>query len=130
MFQKTLVTFIITVFTLLVLVGLNFHTPYGLHSRATVCPLMKHTISVCPMDTSEHITAWQGLFTAVPQSEAYLFIALAILFIAYAFYGFIFLNEFLEERYRRYKYNHPDSSLYGYFKRVFSRGILQPKLYA
>ena len=129
MFQRTIFILMLTLFSLLVLVGLNFSMPYGPHSQAMVCPLMEHTTRVCPMDTAEHIAAWQRLFTTTPQDEIYLLIVLALL-ISYIFYRFIYPNTLLEERYKRYKYDHPDSSLYNYFKRVFSRGILQPKLYA
>lgn len=96
------------------------------------CPLMGNSAVLCGMTASEHVSIWQRMFSAMPVGKV--FMVLAALLAAYLFT--MFLNNLAKRRdsfavlYRFYRQEHPDSKLFNYLNVLFSRGILQPILYA
>lgn len=88
---------------------------------------------LCKMGIVEHISLWQGMFTAMPQ-EGLLFMALLILLVAVIFVTKNILapprlsnGEILTKR--LYLKEHPDLPLFNPLKEAFSQGILNPKIY-
>lgn len=88
---------------------------------------------LCKMGIVEHISLWQGMFTAMPQ-ESLLFMALLILLVAVIFVTKNFLapprlsnSEALAKR--LYLKEHPNLSLFNPLKEAFSQGILNPKIH-
>lgn len=88
---------------------------------------------LCKMGIVEHISLWQGMFTAMPQ-ESLMFIALLILLMAVIFVTKNILapprlsrSEALTKR--LYLRKNPDLLLFDFLKEAFSRGILNPKIY-
>ena len=88
---------------------------------------------ICPMTLIEHLSVWQGMFTATPQ-KAGLFSLLVIL--ATAFVVLIFSQHFrllllglLTSRHKLYLRVNPQLLLFDPLKEAFSQGILNPKIY-
>jgi hypothetical protein len=90
---------------------------------------------ICPMNFSEHLARWQGMFTTtVPQKALAitLLILLAVVFVAVAILKrnlFLLFNH-RATGWRLYINQNPHLSLFDHLKEAFSQGILSPKLYA
>ncbi len=138
-FTKIILSLIIVVFLTFNLFGLiNSMSSMSMDSNglATMsdCFLMTQT-SMCSMGFAEHMNLWQLMFnTLIPSiSLASVFIlALALFFTKILFNGNPFIQplKFLTLRYKLYLKQHPLISLCGYLKEAFSRGIINPKIYA
>ncbi|MBI4114483.1 MAG: hypothetical protein HY445_01420, partial [Candidatus Niyogibacteria bacterium] len=87
---------------------------------------------LCQMGIIEHISLWQGMFTATPQ-KVYALLALVVLLIAAVFVVIHYLRHSAdrEQIISSYLYilRHPDISLFDPLRRAFSRGIIHPKIY-
>jgi len=87
---------------------------------------------LCKMGIVEHISLWQGMFTAVPQKDSIL-LALIVLLITAVFIAINYsphladIKQKISERF--YLLNHPDIKLFNPLRRAFSRGIIHPKIY-
>lgn len=88
---------------------------------------------LCKMGIVEHISLWQGMFTAVPQ-ESLMLLALLILLVAVIFViknilapSHLSSSEVLTRR--LYSKEHPNLLLFNPLKEAFSQGILNPKIY-
>lgn len=88
---------------------------------------------LCKMGIVEHISLWQGMFTAMPQKGVTL-LALLILLVAVIFVTKNILapprlsnGEVLTRR--LYLKEHLDLPLFNPLKEAFSQGILNPKIY-
>ncbi len=123
-----------TILSLVLLGTLSFGSFVGMerdeHGQMSACPFTA-TSSICTMSFSEHLSSWQGMFAATVDNSARL---LAVV-------GFMLLVVVLASEYLkadRYK----DSHAYKYYAHerqktftsnklleLFSRGILNPKIY-
>lgn len=88
---------------------------------------------LCKMSIVEHISLWQGMFTAMPQ-ESLMFMALLVLSVAVVFIAKNILapprlsdSEALTKRFCLKE--HPDLSFFDPLKEAFSQGILNSKIY-
>jgi len=126
--------FLFISFLFIVLFGLTFSMPMNEHGQMISCPLMTghDNGTFCPMSGNEHITAWQRLFITPRQQDTLLSFILLLVFgvIALLFQNLTRLRLFLYLQFKLYQKDHPDSLLFNYLQIVFSRGILQPKIYA
>ena len=90
---------------------------------------------ICPMTIAEHLSRWQGMFTAISQKTdiliQFLLLALAFIFIASEFRQRILLlwSTQFSGRLRLYLKQNPHLSLFNQLREAFSRGILNPKIY-
>jgi len=87
---------------------------------------------LCKMSIVEHISLWQGMFTATPQKVSAL-LALIVLLIAAVFVGIHYSSRLADIKQKTsrclYLLNHPDINLFDPIRRAFSRGIIHPKIY-
>ncbi len=101
----------------------------GQHSSTVDCIPGKN----CGMDINEHISIWQGMFLTNITMDIFSFLTL-VLVVGLAFVHCKFLSSLdffpLASRYLHYDREHPEHKLYHYLLRIFSDGILQPKLFA
>jgi hypothetical protein len=91
---------------------------------------------ICPMAFSEHLSRWQGMFTAIPQKADVL---ITLFLLISAFGAFLLFNlrrhllllmfSRLSDRWRLYIKQNPHLSLFNHLREAFSQGILNPKIY-
>ncbi len=100
------------------------------HDMSSACATVAS--SSCVMSAAEHLDHWQGVFGSISSPVDSL--ALGAMF---AFAALFFLATFSvivdyshRQRYKNYLRAHPVPLLYNFLIELFSRGILQPKLYA
>ena len=89
------------------------------------CPLMPPQATVCTMSAIDHISAWQGMFTAVPQGMAFILLAAIAILAAWPRLARAI------QRPKEVSFNvirEPGLAL-SPLQDLFSRGILNPKLY-
>ena len=86
----------------------------------------------CAMNVDDHPKGWQQVVNSLVAPNILSFILSVILLVV--FLGFAFQKRFSKEdgevAFTLYKKAHPNIRLYHYLPQLFSRGILQPKLYA
>ena len=91
---------------------------------------------ICPMTIAEHLSRWQGMFTAIPQKTdvlvQFLLLALAFVLIASAFRQrlLLLLSAQFSDRWRFYLKQNPHIPLFDPLREAFSQGILNPKIYS
>jgi len=96
----------------------------------TRCPFISSEAVICNMSPLEHISAWQNIFTTLPQKdylELFLFLLL-IIFIVYSMWCFFTASGF----YRIYNYFIQRTKrlfVPDYLQEAFSSGILNPKIF-
>lgn len=91
---------------------------------------------ICPMTFSDHLSRWQGMFTAIPQ-KADLLVALFLLILVFSTFLLfnlrrrllLLLFSRLSDRWRLYLKQNPHLSLFDHLREAFSQGILNPKIY-
>ena len=93
------------------------------------CPFMDNTASICNMSPLEHVAQWQQMFTMTFQdsvSTALLLLLSAL--IVFAFIGVLPVPKRPPVRlsFSRYRYR---ERIFDPMRVLFSRGILNPKLY-
>lgn len=100
--------------------------------RMSNCPMQANSSSICQMNTTEHITKWQALFTATTRSSN-LFLLIALLTVAFIYIMTLKRRTNLQSSsYFSYKYTLyklPEVKLFNYLLAAFSDGIIHPKLY-
>ncbi len=87
----------------------------------------------CGMDINTHIEIWQGMImTNLPATFFSFFATLLMAAFVWGMCKIVITPEAspLTDRYLYYDRDHRESKLYNYFIHIFSRGILQPKLFA
>ncbi len=131
-YTKTLIGLAIIVsFSFLALFGLSLSMTTDEHGMMSNCPFMSQTEVICPMQVGEHIAKWQQAVTGIPQKFMSLaFVALLTLVSWY------FLSRFMSQGstviasvLRRLKRERGLPALFNIFHRLFSQGILHPKIY-
>jgi hypothetical protein len=90
------------------------------------CPLMRDTGALCEAGILEHITHWNILFSATFT----IIVVLAAAVFATQRSARVLVNSPPHERYRRYIKDTPHVRLFQATIRLFSDGILQPKIFA
>ena len=109
-----------------------FHMSMGMdmYGGMTDCPFMSHEEVICPMNLADHIGAWKSVFTSVAPTLALLFVTAgaAVLIVSTApnllrriQYASPPLYRWLQARTYTFSYRP--------LQELFSRGILNPKLY-
>jgi len=88
----------------------------------------------CAMNFSEHIILWQGMITSLPQNTVELIdvlILIILLAITILFWhnSLSLLFRRIASRFRLYIREHPQINLFNYLGEMFSRGILNTKIY-
>jgi len=90
---------------------------------------------ICSMTFAEHLSLWQGMFTAIPQ-KTNLWVLLFALISAIGVLVFSILKQhqllllkYFSDRWRLYLKQNPRLSLFDHLREAFSRGILNPKIY-
>ena len=89
---------------------------------------------ICKMTLTEHLSAWQSMFTSIPVKSSILsLIVLAFVFLVLASgflkRYFIWATERLVALQRLYLIYHPNFSFFNPLRETFSQGILNPKIY-
>src|SRR3989338_10557198 len=90
---------------------------------------------ICPMTIAEHLSRWQGMFTAIPQKAGLLMLLFALISAVGALVFSILkrnqllLLKYFSDRWRLYLKQNPHLSLFDHLREAFSRGILNPKIY-
>ncbi len=97
------------------------------------CPFVDNSSSFWPMGILEHISQWQQFFTIIRGKR--LLVSLLSLLVFFAIVAFavpIKLREKLKRlQSRQHLYWHkPEIKLFDYLVLAFSKGILNPKIYA
>lgn len=91
-------------------------------------------INGCQMNILDHITRWQNSLTSTFDFSATLslFVILAFTVIFFVQKQFLFSHQpnFSVERFQFYERSHPEQNLFNHLLRMFSQGILHPKLHA
>ena len=129
-FHSSIVSFISVAFFFVSTLGVCFAMQMNHGNFMSPCPFMGHSAALCPMEGVNAITSWQQFFVALPATFS--FILLIALFVsAIVVYTAHTLGESPQLRQARwYAKEHPNIPLYNFLLHLFSRGILQPKLYA
>lgn len=131
-YTKTLIGLAILVsFSFLALFGLSLSMTTDEHGMMSNCPFMSGEEAICPMQIGEHIAKWQQAVTGIPQKSVG--IAFAVLF---ALVSWHFLSRFvlqgstaITSTLARLKRERGLPALFNIFHRLFSQGILHPKIY-
>lgn len=89
------------------------------------CPLMPAQAVICTMTVTDHIAAWQGMFTGVPQAASFLLLALLAACVLHPL-AFALARP---PSVRTVPRSHASRLLPSPLEELFSRGILNPKLY-
>ena len=139
---KTITTLTLGAFMIITLFGIFFCTQ-GMNMMTSNMSMMnQHTThdcstmdmnNQCSMTLSEHLALWQSALTSDFNLNVLSFligivVALSIIFSIFTLV--FFADSGGITRYRNYLKEHPAIKSYNYLLRIFSRGILQPKLFA
>ncbi|MFH1207362.1 MAG: hypothetical protein V1668_02020 [Patescibacteria group bacterium] len=94
------------------------------------CPYMRDGQSMCPMTVADHVRSWVQMFSAaVPDGFGIGLILLLFTVISLR----LFFDRTIQDIWRfklfRYFLQSPDIPLFGYFRRIFSQGLLHQKIY-
>ncbi|MBI2120214.1 MAG: hypothetical protein HYT94_01160 [Parcubacteria group bacterium] len=92
------------------------------------CAFMAGEAVVCPMGVTAHIDEWIGLFAPVGAGLAFSFAAL--LFLVFAFPFVFSRDDALWKKFQGYSRGNPFLKSLCFLVLLFSRGILNPRLYA
>ncbi|MDP3763615.1 MAG: hypothetical protein Q8Q92_03125 [bacterium] len=122
------------VLSLVLLNTLAFGSSIGMetdqHGRMSSCPFTMAS-PICAMSFSEHISLWQSIFTAVVDTNAGV-LALVSMVILAIFITSKYLKANKDKKFVAYKfYAHERQQTFTSNKllELFSRGILNPKIY-
>lgn len=113
----------------------TFGMPMDNSGNMVGCPLMGESSALCQMTFTEHIQAWQAMFTVIPQKVfgsilTLLLLAAAIIFTFVIHRRWRLLSLRLFELSKLYIKEHPHLSFFNPIKEAFSQGILNPRIYA
>lgn len=89
---------------------------------------------ICTMTFTQHLNQWQNMFTTTAPQKALTFallFLLAVVFVAIVVFkrNLLLLFNYHATRSRLYLRHNPELSLFNFFKKAFSQGILNPKIY-
>lgn len=105
-----------------------------MNDNMAACPVMMMQPTLCPMNTLDHITAWQQFLAAIPVSEFTLLLILLAFGLASVYVKLrqrvCAAADILLHYCHHLARQHPHQRLYNYLLSVFSQGIIQPKIYA
>ncbi|MEK7149947.1 MAG: hypothetical protein AAB757_03205 [Patescibacteria group bacterium] len=111
-------------------VGFLGLTNFGMDMGMSYCPFADG-MSVCNMNPFEYITAWQNMFTSLPQQQSLglLLLVVLALFIGIGRIYRIYLPS--KNLSRQFSYSHRQKYILtnSFLQDAFSNGILNPKLY-
>ncbi|MBI4090494.1 MAG: hypothetical protein HY422_00550 [Candidatus Komeilibacteria bacterium] len=104
------------------------------HGAMIGCPFMEGDQTLCPMAAVEHLATWQGLAGSTPERFGIIAVISLVLTIS------LFLAAKEMERWKRssislgyrqalYERHFPDARLFVIVKKLFSQGILNPKVF-
>lgn len=136
-FDTFLAVVVLSIFIFITFFGANYTLGMEMREdgKMSGC-LFDGKAEICPMTFSDHLSRWQGMFTAIPQ-KAYSLVALFLLILAFS--AFLFFNlrrrsllllfSRLSDRWRLYLKQNPHLPLFNHLKEAFSQGILNPKIY-
>ncbi len=94
------------------------------------CPFSDHSMSICKMNSLEHIQEWQSMFTTLPAKDVVSVLSLILVIIALTTLSFWSKFSIPEIRYlhtrllSKNKFHIPNP-----LEEAFSQGILNPKLF-
>lgn len=91
-----------------------------------VCPLMSMP-QFCQMNSLEHLTQWQNLFSTILTENAFLLSSLFIVFLLVSRH--LFFDDLLRQKSFAYRAHHRRIFFDLRFQELFSSGILNPKLF-
>lgn len=125
----------VAILSLVLLYAFSFGPVMGMemdkHGQMSPCPFSMVT-AICTMTFSEHISLWQSMFTTTLNNSGGILAALGS--IIFAFY---LVLKYLEKdrdkdliAYKFYTHEHQKSFAFNKLIELFSRGILNPKIYA
>ena len=88
--------------------------------------------SACAMDMDDHTEGWQVVVTSLLAQNVFDVFIAALLFVALSFIlsRLKVVDSQIDSHFSLYTKAHPNIRLYNYLPQLFSRGILQPQLYA
>lgn len=127
--RKLLITFTALVFMLVATAGIVSTMMTDDHSGMMMsgCPFMGEAGSLCQMSIFEHIAKWQSLFVATMSFNMILLLFVVVVFSLFS----RALAHALAPPDTVSKYHEPpDITFFKPLLAAFSRGIIQPKLYA
>lgn len=97
------------------------------HNAMAVCPFLMGESSLCPMDFSNHIDAWQNMFLAnISPMLFFVILAVGLIFFRFDFFLLPRIQRFLlyfQKQQKNFLFYFP------LFKSL-RRGIIEPKLFA
>jgi hypothetical protein len=124
--------------SLFLVVGLGLGHSFGiemkLNGTMAGCIFDRQT-AICPMIFTEHITKWQALFTVIPQKSTLLIQLLMLVSIlvlaasAARQTWLLLLFNYFSKRWKLYLKHNPHITLFDHQRQLFSRGILNAKIY-
>ena len=86
----------------------------------------------CAMNFEEHVNLWKGMVTSLPKDNIELMYTLALLLIIFIIFDKNYFSEFswrVFSRFKLYIKQHPQIKRFNYLIEIFSRGILNTKIY-
>lgn len=126
---------LVAVFFIIFLYAFSFGPIVGMdvdkYGQMSPCPFSMAT-SICTMTFLEHLNLWQSMFTATSDNNIDMLVASGLIIFA------VFLTlKYLEKdrgkellAYKLYTHEHQKSFVSNKLIELFSRGILNPKIYA
>lgn len=121
----------LTLFTAISILGIGVNMAVY-NTDMAVCPLMGELLPMCQMEMSEHIGYWQNLFTAKVNDTNTLILWLLAISLPLAIYRPDIRHRAktpLDLSFNLYNKTNPQTHLFNYLNLLFSKGILQPKIY-
>lgn len=111
------------------------HSSFGMEMNSegemTGCAFMVGDQSqICTMTLAEHLSSWQKLFTAIPQTASLLLFILALGPTSLFWKPPLVLCKTLAYFLKLYFRRHPDLHFFHFLRELFSRGILHSKIYS
>ncbi len=110
-----------------------YSMPVDMNGKMVNCPFMNGSTSLCQMNLGEHISQWQQLFTVTREKNLLLslFFLLAVSLVSSFHINTRVYDRLKSQRFRNYSYQHkPEIKLFDYIVVLFSKGILNPRIYA
>ncbi|MBI2075099.1 MAG: hypothetical protein HYT82_00330 [Candidatus Harrisonbacteria bacterium] len=132
-----LLIFGISAFLAVGIFGMSYASDMNMKGDGTMSGcLFDGRAEICPMTFAEHLSHWQGMFTAIPQ-KANLFVMLLALILVVGALAFFILKQhqllllkYFLDRWRLYLKQNPHILSFHHLREAFSQGILNPKIYA
>ena len=119
----------------LILVGVSLASigmSMGKGSEMPGCVFVRDSKAACPMSMSQHLQTWQSTFSSIPavRVASLITVLFNLGFVSWFLNRSLGLDLFSIEYRHRYREKVPETKLFDYLQLAFSRGILQPLVYA